>query len=326
MSIRNGSRIKGSWSHFGCSPALTVGKDVNVETFFPLLNQRDDRNPIFFTTSRRWRECEAFCNELLSAAMQPSPKTGGYYAQLDEKLQTLLSFGLVSNEDPECSSQKAFGLLSRLPPVPLCAYELFKRFSFNHGQLEPYQGMQASSKHARDIWQALDVVRLADTNLLRIVINFCDEDGDYYDNAQSKSSQAHQTDRKYRSKSWSGRQLQVYLDVLTELLETACRMSQVVKKKEIEIRWFLVKAFLWTCWQRGAMLLLWFVLGAHLKYGYNFLRNLDIRLKKSPLISRNNPEGHSPYICNWAYELLQSSFAAVTMDLRDFNQRYVFQP
>lgn len=94
----------------------------------------------------------------------------------------------------------------------------------------------------------------------------------------------------------------------------------------IELELQTVKAFLWSTWQRSVMLLFYYVLSVQLWQGpsstwsgllsvHGFRRLIELRVDKY------RGEG-TPYLCNWAFELLRTSRTSLALDFRHLIFRF----
>lgn len=121
------------------------------------------------------------------------------------------------------------------------------------------------------------------------------------------------------------------VDANLGLLKLAFQLTHNSSTNSAKLKWVIVKAFLWSSWQRALMLHYWDVLNGQLSSGYTFDTNkfLAIRgLASIPeLFVQHNLQqlehgGKTPYMCRWAYELLRNDRACVAMDLRRFHECY----
>ncbi len=115
-----------------------------------------------------------------------------------------------------------------------------------------------------------------------------------------------------------------YLDATAALLELAFQLSSEPGTADREQSWVIVKAFLWTSWQRALMVCFW-----DLGYGITNSRSLAVRgvtsfpeLFAQRTLQQSEDRKNAPYLCSWAYELLRTDRACIAMDFRRFHQCY----
>lgn len=88
----------------------------------------------------------------------------------------------------------------------------------------------------------------------------------------------------------------------------------------------VLKAFLWSAWQRSIMLHFHYVIGVQLSHGYSSAWNsfLAVRgIHELMFLSREDYRGsHTDYLCNWAFEILRRSRTSVGLDFRHMISRF----
>lgn len=121
------------------------------------------------------------------------------------------------------------------------------------------------------------------------------------------------------------------VDTIADLLTVASTLSSSADSEFSKQRWFIVRAFLWTSWQRCSMIYLYCVLGHYLKTGFNdeggpslirrgMLPSPGLSIQE---MSRRNASSEKPdYMCGWAFELLRSDPVCLGLDFRRFYRRY----
>ena len=114
-----------------------------------------------------------------------------------------------------------------------------------------------------------------------------------------------------------------------QLLRLAFSLSLKSTDARDRPAWVIVKAFLWTHWQRMLMLTLWYRLDMQIYFGYDYDSGNDIEgLGSIPDLHTYQIQVHlrelkmAPYMCSWAYELLRNDRASATNDLRHFHSCY----
>ena len=159
-------------------------------------------------------------------------------------------------------------------------------------------------------WDHLQVVAAVDTTILRLTL-----------------SMAWYTHHMGRRGTFGGKD---FVNAIARLLSLAFQLSAESVTVDAHRGWVLVKAFLWTLWQRAEMLHAWTLMDDQLDSGYKYeIDGLDIRgLASIPQIFAQRLAQHSEdrektqYMCSWAHKLLQSDRACVTTDLRRFHWCY----
>lgn len=94
----------------------------------------------------------------------------------------------------------------------------------------------------------------------------------------------------------------------------------------LEQELYIVKAFLWSAWQRSVMLLFYYVVGVQLWQGpssaWSGLLSVHGLYRLSELqVDDYRGEG-APYLCNWAFELLRTSRTSLALDFRRLISRF----
>lgn len=125
--------------------------------------------------------------------------------------------------------------------------------------------------------------------------------------------------------------LHKHVDACMGLLKLAFQLTDDSSTDSRSPAWVIVKAFLWSSWQRASMLYYWQRLGNQLRSGYDFASNRDLAIKGlasiPDLFGQHNLQQlefgkKTPYMCRWTYELLRNDRACVAMDLSRFHECY----
>lgn len=205
-------------------------------------------------------------------------------------------------------------LLSRLPDRPINILGLLSNKVSPNLVLEKYfthplhERPTQACKLSFD-WDHLQVVSSVNTTIIRSALYL----------AWPSVAKGHQY--------WLGRD---FVNAIMGLLKLAFQLSSESAQSCEDSGWIIVKAFLWTSWQRALMLHLWRALQAQLE-GYEFDNNrslairgivsipeLTVYFNSLQLKDRNKTK----YMCCWAYELLRNDRACVAVDLRRFHDCY----
>ena len=208
--------------------------------------------------------------------------------RLDDILSPLIQFSLQFSEELEEISNLASHLLEGLPAWPL---ELNR---IPDGIPAEYFVQTTSDA---ELWKRLKVVNYVSNNVLRVALTVL------------------------VLPKWE-KNLKNFINNLAELFDSASGFG------ESSWRWFIVKAFLWTSWQRCQIIFFkspryreddildpsWF--------------NLRVPGRVGPegLTQESSKEcgslGKSAYMCGWAFKLLRRHPICIGADFRRFHQRY----
>lgn len=121
------------------------------------------------------------------------------------------------------------------------------------------------------------------------------------------------------------------VNTIADLLSTASRLSSSASSEDGRKIWFLVRAFLWTSWQRTSMLYLYTQLASRTIYVFDETRYNEMVLRQSFVAPDISIEGmwkgytwraKPAYMCGWAFELLRAQLSAIGHDFRRFFMRY----
>lgn len=206
--------------------------------------------------------------------------------------------------EPHELVKDAHDLLCRMPPIPLKlpddVPEVAPEF-YNEGRLPDETSISAA-------WQHLRVASFITTNVIRVALMVS----------------------IYRA-TLAGTMLDDFINTIGDLLSTASRLSTSSRSEEEGMRWFLVRAFLWSSWQRSCMLYFYSNLSSHVWSGYNDHNGHSLSLQSffpAPGMSLQEMSKRvaslekPAYMCSWAFELLRTEPCALGADFRRFHQRF----
>ena len=120
-------------------------------------------------------------------------------------------------------------------------------------------------------------------------------------------------------------------DVIAALLEIVSQLVSAASDDGTSTRLFVVRAFLWTCWQRCQMLVFYIEATNDLFYGSSDGKGAFSPLRgtlPSPKVTIQEMSKQraslekSAYMCGWNFELLRTNFVCIGADFRRFHQRY----
>ena len=136
----------------------------------------------------------------------------------------------------------AHHLLSRLPARPPNVLESLTSNVLDVSKLDEYfiqqaDGNSASNCTSKSCWDDLQVVAAVDTTILRIALGM-----------------AWSSLRVNRRSLYDGME---FVNAVAGLLSLAFRLFDEFTTPDAKRSWVVVKAFLWTVWQRALMLHFW---------------------------------------------------------------------
>lgn len=103
------------------------------------------------------------------------------------------------------------------------------------------------------------------------------------------------------------------------------------QQKSDETSWFIVRAALWTSWQRVNMLYLYAIVSKEIQLGCRAFVDADIVLPEFQVapdrsihdLSRTEAsKDQAYYMCSWAFELLRKESCCIGVDFRRFHKRF----
>jgi hypothetical protein len=177
----------------------------------------------------RQRLAVKWCKEYYSIVLEPQ----NHLFRIDAALSRILPCGLPKLQDEDVFVERAFNLLSRLPPEPV---ELLDTRMKNSYQSLPQHYLLPGT--LSPMWKNLRVVAFMSTSCIRFALGIVMAPG------------------KLAAEGDLGTQpMQLFLDTIMELLETVLELSKETISTTNSQTWFVVRAFLWNTWQRGMMLI-----------------------------------------------------------------------
>ncbi|KAL6874818.1 hypothetical protein J3F83DRAFT_519359 [Trichoderma novae-zelandiae] len=129
-----------------------------------------------------------------------------------------------------------------------------------------------------------------------------------------------------REKEWH--QFREYLDSVSELIDAASYEYDKASSSDNRPhawRWFIVKSYLWSAWQRCVALHYWRILQDNLITGFDYTDLSDLSLRPtidSPAHLKQYETMKSEYMCSLSYQILIRSRSTALLDLRQFHQRF----
>lgn len=130
---------------------------------------------------------------------------------------------------------------------------------------------------------------------------------------------------------YPGLQIDKCPNELAEILDTASRLSAEATDDFDKNGWFIVRAAIWSSWQRAVMLCYYFDVSDSLNSGFLFDESFQPHLRQTTpvpnlsvreLSERYATNGKADSICSWAFTLLRRDPVCLGMDFRTFHHRY----
>ena len=225
---------------------------------------------------------------------------GSGVQSLDEYFSKLLKCAFQPSEPNDIIVAKVYNLLARLPTVPL---------EFRDPDLDPHYA-ELRNEHflpgMNRAWTSLCFAHFVSRNVIRMALEIV---------------------QRLHNDDAVGGIFANFINTMSDALRAAIDLS----KKEISTELFIVKAYLWTSWQRMILLYYHWILAMQLPQGYmehvdivmTPLKGLDIFKKAIDKSAQNRLDTQVPsYMCNWALRVLQEDKAIVVRDYRRFFQRF----
>ena len=271
-----------------------------------------------YTPERARERAETWCRALFDMAHDRQ----AHVSKLDAAFASYVQCQYLNPPAGMDVVKEACSLLERLPSTPLVSEDLFgivstPRFSdYYHADARPQ--LARPDLLSTELWARVRVVTFINTNIVRMalhIVQYCDID-----------------DYNMTTRGWHVDEARVLVDTTAELLKAATKLSDNSDRKAERQVWFIVKAFLWASWQRSMMLLYYFILGQHLKLGYDsHNEKLDLRSyisSHAPKTSSQSPPTQlqntkqAKYMCTWALNILRTDRAAIGQDYRSVHDRF----
>ena len=260
-----------------------------------------DGRHCYYTEEQQLALREKLCHDLLLTTAEPD----GHCARLDDVLSQIVFCNFQPNEEVDKISDHAFRLLARLPARPL---PLPKDYvPYHPDYLSTYSAHELDSLEPNLLWYDLAVTSYVGANVIRSALLLA----------------------IYGTKAYSI--LDVFLNTIAKLMTTASALLSLEQSQRLRQRWFVVRALLWTCWQRCSMIYFHGILGNYLRLGYDdqaghsfMLDGMevspDLTIQEMSRLQANQQKPR--YMCGWAFELLRSNPICIGLDFRRFFSRY----
>lgn len=259
----------------------------------------------YYSLQKREKDLFNLCQHLRECVR----KTDSHISEIDSAVSSAFQCYIILNQcrvrlgDPELSedaiSLRAYDVLRRLPSCPLDLMDLPSNLD------DQYFFVQDPLSHvAGHSWETLKVSNYLSVIIIQMALSAVGSVRPYPDGCPNE---------------------------LAEILETASRLAAEETLESGKKEWFIVRAAIWSSWQRAVMLCFYFDLSDNLNEGFNItydsqphlrettpVPNLSVR-KMSELYAS---KGKAESMCSWAFELLRKDPVCLGMDFRAFHDRY----
>ena len=256
---------------------------------------------IYYSLADQERRRELFCFQLF----ENSYSHGNYCRRLDQTFSGIITCNFEPLTEYDKISVQAYQILTRLPARPIQIPGIPDLIDPGYIALRHHETKEHTA--ASSVWRSLQVTSYVSTNVIRTAILATIYGG----------KAAHM--------------LTNFIDTIADLMTTATKSCSMATSTEDRQKWFIVRTFLWTSWQRCTMIYFYVVLGSHLQIGFDdqdghslILRgmvpspDLSIQTFSKRWASADKPR----YMCGWAFELLRSDPVCIGLDFRRLFFRY----
>ena len=270
---------------------------IEVDTDFWACEQVDGGIRCFNSRDTELRVTK-FCQELYDHGT-PVPHS---VAHLDAIFSKAFKFKFEPLENSQTIVERASNMLERMPRWPLELDDIPTDVP------SKYRASSIASTASRDarLWEQLETTTFVSSNVLRVALSAVMDPGCIG-------------------------VLEDTVNIIAGLLELISRSASIATDDETSWRLFIVRAFLWTSWQRCQMIYFHLIADSFLVHGSSDgkLGHLTLRgtLPSSRVTihelsrQRANLE-KSAYMCSWNFELLRINSICIGADFRRFHQRY----
>ena len=261
------------------------------------IERKDDGLRCFTDQDTKLRAVK-FCEELLGDGTPESISV----TRLDALFSTIVGFKFEPLDDSRSIVKRATDLLERMPARPIELPDI---------PLEVPPEYRASSiastaSTGASLWEKLQATTYVSTNVLGAVLSA----------VMDSSCMLSLLDMT---------------DIIATLLEIVSQLAS--EAYDISRSWtsFIVRAFLWTSWQRCQMIYFHLVAGYYVIDGSDDGKVLKLNMRgtfPSPgltldeLSKQRASLQKSPYMCGWNFELLRTNPVCIGADFRRFHRLY----
>ncbi|KAI4184404.1 MAG: hypothetical protein L6R41_004756 [Letrouitia leprolyta] len=254
----------------------------------------------FYSKEQQRMHQESFCHKLYNAVIDPKD----HLSRLDTLFSQIVKCNFIEFDKPEKVAAETSHLLNRLPASPVKLPNTSKAHDYAYF----IDGSSSQADSVSVSWDDLQVVAHVSTNVIRVALMVA----------------------MYGTTA-SGTLLGDFIDITAKLISTASGLAASAVSDDEKYRWFLVRAFLWSSWQRSTMLYFYSRVGAHVQLGFDDgagqevvrrgfypMAGMSIQEMSKRFTSVEKPA----YMCGWAFELIRTDPCAIGLDFRYFFQRF----
>lgn len=270
---------------------------IEIDTSFPASETLDGGIRFFSNRDSELRAIK-FCKELYGHSTPVSISV----TRLDAIFSKFFTFKFEPLKDSHAIVELASALLERMPSWPLELNDIPKDCPTE------YRASSIAGTAARNdtLWEQLQATTYVSSNVLRVALSVVMDPG------------------------CSGPLLDM-TDIIATLLEITSLLASTVSDDGISWRVFVVRAFLWTSWQRCQMLYFQLAASRELAQGSSDGKIHPLALRgtlPSPKVTIKDMSRQraslekSAYMCSWNFELLRTNPVCIGADFRRFHQRY----
>lgn len=254
----------------------------------------------YYTKLEQNEHRERLCRDLYEAVLDCQ----SHCPRLDDRFSQIVLCNLRL-EGTDNISDRTYRLLTRLPSRPLELPDIPAVLSPDY-RVHDSPGEEARTATAT-LWNQLQVTSYVSANVIRTAL-LC---------------------VIYRG--MAAGMLQNFVDTIADLLGTASTLYSSADSETAKQGWVIVRAFLWTSWQRCTMMYFYSISESYLKSGFNDQDGMSLILRGMLLspglsiqeMSKKYASLKKPqYMCGWAFELLRSDPICIGIDFRRFFLRY----
>lgn len=283
-------------------PAEDAGLNVSSEFKVPPWHgKRAD----YFIAKDRTNYLLSICENFRRRTEDPKLHVDGIEALLAPLVEfRILVSGLPRGRVEEDIVLRTRNILKRLPSKPLTLSSVPLGLDERYFQLGFSGGSEAAEFGA---WSSLKVVAWLSINIIKMTIYVAISGMDAF-----------------------AERLQDYPNLLAELLEASSGMTLNSTSDSERQQWYIVRAAIWSSWQRSTMLYHYASLRQVLERGFVWsekshqlrttIPNPEMSIQEMSL--RNAGHGKVRSMCSWAFELLRTEPVCLGMDFRTFHHRY----
>ena len=265
----------------------------------------------YFSTEDKSKSVLDFCEDLRKQAQDPET----HATNIDAVLDPLLECPVYVQEMQRGTFEQDFVLrtydiLTRLPSRPLglvgAPSNQDKRYLGEEGSPDTNTPFEPTECGA---WSSLQVATFVSRNIIKMALYMVISGPNIF-----------------------GNPLEDYPNALAEILEASSALASQCSSSVEQQHWYIVRAALWSSWQRSIMLYhlanLGEVLRLGLPLGFPFDNNVRSTTPSPGLSVHEISKSHAAHgkaraMCSWAFELLRTEPVCLGMDFRTFHQRYL---